>query len=143
MSLPAIFTAQRLPLLFIPLLLILFIPLHLLLPPDPIHIAHYLSDPALAQCAPLTTHRSPPRHPIMVLQHFSYHDPKLYPLSQASMASHERYAMAHGYVYRSDEGQYIPATWDRRRRSMNKVHALLRAVLDELSRGDDAVEWIM
>ncbi len=26
---------------------------------------------------------------------------------------------------------------------MNKVHALLRAVLDELSRGEEGVEWIM
>ena len=143
MNLPVIFTAQRLPLLIIPLLLILFIPLHLLLPPDPIHIAHYLTDPALAHCAPLTLDRSSPRHRIMILQHFSHHDSKLFPLSRASMASHERYAVAHGYVYRPDEGQYIPETWDRRRRSMNKVHALLRAVLDELSRGDDAVEWIM
>ena len=59
------------------------------------------------------------------------------------MASHRRYAHAHGYVYRADEGKYVPSDWSGRRRSMNKVYALLRAVLDELSREEDGVEWIM
>lgn len=139
MVLPTVLTTPRLPLLALPFLLLL-LPLHLLFLPPPIHISHFLPSPDVF-LAPLS--RPTPLHPIMVLQHFSYHDPALNPLSLASMASHERYSEAHGYVYTKDEGLYVPSQWMGRRRSMNKVHALLRAVLDELGKGADGVEWIM
>ena len=145
MALPSILTTPRLPILVLPLLCFILIPLHFIYVPPPIHIPHFITDPLATSCTvPFEQrHPTPPSHPIMILQHFSYHDPKLMSLSLSSMISHQRYAQAHGYLYRADESNYVPSKWSPRRRSMNKIYALLNAVLDELSKGDDGVGWIM
>jgi hypothetical protein len=82
-----------------------------------------------------------PNPSIMVFQHFHLYDDRLRELFEASEASHRRYASVHNYAYRKDTGNYIqdgaPGTG-----YMNKVYALLGAVLDELSKREP-VQWIM
>lgn len=93
--------------------------------------------------------------PILILQHFppSIPNDPLRGLHEASEKSHERYALAHGYLYMADRGEYIQASDtpnhggdenENEGHQVNKIHALLIAVYGEVRRlENDRVDWIL
>ena len=97
---------------------------------------------------------------ILILQHFNRYSaravaPTPDALAEASRISHERYAAAHGYGYKPDEGHYmddpdvpplseteVAAGMYRSNPHMNKLSVILHAVLEELAKGPEGAEWI-
>ena len=86
----------------------------------------------------------PVPHRILILQHFLPSEiGTVDALAWASIESHSRYAHAHGYAYYADTGEYVPRSAGVPRGYVNKLHALMRATLNELALGEDGCEWIM
>lgn len=59
------------------------------------------------------------------------------------MAQHRRYAEFWGYGYITSTLDLIPSDWTVRQRQMNKIYALMVAVLAELEKGERSSAWIM
>jgi hypothetical protein len=80
--------------------------------------------------------------PMLILQHVPP-DGQFMELRQASIASHKRYADVHGYSHRADYGDYVPRSRGWNGRCVNKIHTLLKGVLEEVGKGREGAEWIM
>lgn len=107
-----------------------------------------LAHPSDKEIPPIssTTSLDSSSHPsILLFQHFSFHDSRVYHLQTESIAQHERYARYWGYGYiRSFETYVRPSKGKTtRQKQMNKLYGLLKVVLGELEKGDKGAEWIM
>ncbi|WVQ64923.1 uncharacterized protein L199_003093 [Kwoniella botswanensis] len=92
---------------------------------------------------------TPTRQPIIILQHMTdnskspvaKNDSRL--LLDRSSGDHERYAKVHGYRYIQDRTSYVEEGFHSRRKSNNKIHSLIRTMLNELVKPEgERAEWI-
>lgn len=79
----------------------------------------------------------------MILQHNCHcQQQSLQELVEVSRYQHEKYANAHGYVYEMSSGNFLPKEGWGGAKFMNKVHLLIKVILDEMDR-EDSVKWVM
>jgi hypothetical protein len=80
---------------------------------------------------------------MIIMQHFSWHDPGTHRLQDLSRSQHAKYSRFWGYVYHHADDQYVEAHRHPRLRYLNKMYALLDLVIQQQALGDRGAEWIL